>query len=507
MRRRPVGFAPVGRMWPLALPLFLLVVEGASAQVEPPQTQVEPPRTQGEPPRALGRDAAISLTFPPLTFTPPEASEYDVMGVPVVHLEDRSFPLIDVFIQLRGGITHFPRTDAPALSALSTLLRTGGTRALPSDSVDARLDLLAVQLAMGSGGGGSFAAVNALSGTLDVALDLVGDLLVEPRFEPEAIEVWVGQERDRLRRREEDPGTLAFGVFNHLLFGDHPVGWILSEADLEGDAVSEATLRTVHAKTHCRENLLIGVAGALSWAEAEPRIEALVSRFPPCEVPLPEPPLPTLRNERGVFVLSRPDAQTQIILAAPGGVRQGDTPAYFDSRIANSILGAGGFSSRLFQRIRTEEGLAYSVSSIWTAPVRYEGLVGALTATRPERTLEALALLLEILEAARAEPPTTDEVARAIDQAVLGSIFAFETPGQIVNRRMGDRAQGLPDDWFARYLAGIQDVTPERVQGVLRTYLDLSRMTILLVGDATQFGNGLEAFGPVRFVNPDGTLR
>jgi zinc protease len=485
------------------LALIALVASGVTAGLASAEQSAE----QEVPPRAIGRDAALALSFPSLQFIPPEPAEYEVLGVPVVHLEDRSFPLVDVFIQIRGGITHFPRAQAPALSALSTLLRTGGTASLPSDSVDARLDLLAAQLAMGSGGGGSFAALNALTGTVDPALDLMADILIAPRFEASALEVWAGQERDRLRRRAEDPGTLAFGLFNHLLFGDHPVGWILSEADLEGEALSEGMLRTVHRQTHCRENLLIGVSGDWSWDEARPRIEALVARFPPCEAPLPEAPLPTLRAEGGVFVLPRPVEQSQIILGAPGGIRQGDTPDFFASRIANSILGGGGFTSRLVQRVRSEEGLAYSVASIWTSPVRYEGIVGALTATRPERTLEAVSLIVEILHEARATPPSEAEVQRAVDQSVLGSIFAFESAGQIVNRRMGDRAQGLPDDWFARYLDGIQGVTTEAVHDVVRRHLDPAKMTILVVGDWDRIGPGLEAFGPVHFLNLDGSVR
>jgi zinc protease len=457
------------------------------------------------PPRPIGRDAALALEYPALVFTPPEAAEYTVRGVPVFHLEDSAFPLVDVFVQVRGGVNRVARADAPAMTALVSLLRAGGTRDLEPDTVEARLDLLAAQLSMGSGGGGSFAALNTLSDRLDPSLEVLRQVLLEPRFDRDAVQVWMGQEQERIRRREEDPGSLAFAEFNRLVFGDHPVGWVFTEDEISGDALSDARLRRLHAMTHCRENLLVGVSGDLPWAEARPRLERFLDAWPSCTAPLPDAPTPEMRRGGGVWILPRPVEQTTIVVAGPGGLRQEDSPAFFASRIANMILGAGGFTSRLFQRVRTERGLAYGASSIWTTPIRYEGLVGAVTATRPERTVEAVELLFEIFEDFREAPPADDEVQLALEQIVNGYVFAFETPGQIVNRRMGDRAQELPDGWLERYLEAIQQVTPAAVHEVVRTHLDPGAMVILLVGDAERFGPGLERFGPVWRLSPDGS--
>lgn len=451
-----------------------------------------------------GREAALALSFPDPDFTPPEVSIFEVDGVPVFHLEDPSFPLVDVHVQVRGGVSHVSRADAPAMSALSPLLRTGGTRDLPPDSVDLRLDLLALQLSMGSGGGGSFASINALTSVVDEGVRLLRELLLHPTFADEAVELWLAQERDRVRRREEDPGSLAFAEFNRLVFGDHPVGWVFTEEELTTEALDRERLRRLHALTHCRENLLLGVAGDASRIEAEAMARILLEEWPPCATPLPPVPIPELRRGGGVWILPRPVEQTTVVVAGPGGIRQEDTSAFFASRVAHSILGAGGFTSRLFRRIRTEEGLAYGASSVWTTPVRYEGIVGAVTATRPERTVQAVALVLEIFEAFREAPPEEDEVTLAVDQALEGQAFAFESASQVVARAMGDRAAGLPDGWFTRYLEGIAQVDATAVHAVVQRYLDPGSMVILLVGDAERFGPGLDQWGPVWRLHPDG---
>lgn len=501
------------------------VMVSAAPEAERAVLEAHPAVSEADTLRAfppVGRSAVEALTFPPVDFAPPRAREHEILGVPVYHLHDPSLPLVDVFVQVRGGISHFPREDGPALTALSSLIRNGGTTTLPPDSVDARLDLLALQLSVGSGGGGAFAALNSLTGTLDPALGLLQEMLLRPGFDPEAIEVWRGQELERIRRREDDPGSLAYGEFNRLMFGDHPVGWVFTEAEVaappeghetgsgaaasgEGDPLARARLERLHRRIYCRENLIVGVAGDLSWEDAESRMEAFLREWPPCPEPLAAPPTPELRREGGVFILPREVEQTTVILAGPGGLRQEDSPEFFASRIADFILGSGGFTSRVFSRIRTERGIAYGASSLWTTPVRYEGLVGVVTATRPERAVEAVELIHEILEDFRSAPPRDDEVALALEQIVNGYVFAFESASQIVGRRMGDRAQGLADEWLERYLEGIQTVTPERILEVSRRYIQPGEMTLLLVGDAARFAPGLEAFGPVYRLSTDGS--
>lgn len=474
----------------------------------PPALPVPPPHDRPVP-RPIGRDAVEALSFPELTPEVPQASERHILDVPVYHLHDPALPLVDVFIQLRGGPNHFPREDLAPLLGFSSFLRNGGTQRLPPDSVDLRLDLAAIQLGFGSGGGGRYVSMNALTGAVDEGLDLVGEILTEPGFDLEAVEIWRTQELDRLRRRTDNATALAFEEFNRLVFGDHPVGWQLEEVDLEPENFTLERLQELAARLLCRDRLIVGVAGDLSWDETEPRIQAFLERWPTCDESLPDAPIPEMRPGPSVVILPRPLEQTTIVMAQPGGIVQEDSPDFFASRVADLILGGGGFSSRLMTRVRSEEGMTYGASSLWTTPVRHEGLVGAVTATRPERTVEAVELILEILDDMRTEAPEPEEVRTALDQILNGYVFAFQSSRQVVSRRMGDLAQGLPEDWLERYLEGIAAVKPEDVLRVSQAHIDPTSMTILLVGDPDRFGAGLErlgALGPVYRLSTDGSL-
>lgn len=460
-----------------------------------------PPLTAQEPP-VQGRSAAESLTYPELDFTPPQAAVHEVGGVEVFHLHEPTLPLVDVFLRVRGGFGHFPREHYAAFTAMSALLRGGGTRDLPPDSVDLRIEALALQTSFGGGGGSQTSSVNTLRDSLDEALDLWTSLLLTPRFDPDQVEVWRGQELETVRRRLDEPGPLAYSEFNRLLFGDHPVGWELTEADLSPERFNPDALRWAHGRIFCRENLMLGVAGAVTWEETLPRVEALVARWPSCAEPLPEPPAPAILEEPGVWLIPRPLPQSTIVLAHPVPLRQEDSAEYASSRIANIILGGGGFSSRLMTRVRIEEGYAYGVSSLWTTPEPYDGLVGATLQTGSGTTVAAIQSVLQVLEEMRQRPPRDEEVGEAVGAMVNGWAFNFESSTQVVARQMAYRASGLPDDWLTRYLDRIQQVTPADVHEVVRTFVRPGDMSILIVGDPEAFDLPPETLGPVRILDP-----
>jgi zinc protease len=272
----------------------------------------------------------------------------------------------------------------------------------------------------------------------------------------------------------------------------------MDERDLDPERLRPVRFEEVHARIACRDNLLLGLTGDVSWEEARAAVERLVARIPPCVEPLPEPPVPDVRREPGVFLIHKPLDQAVLVMAHPTELSLADDPEYFAATLGNSILGGGGFSSRIMARVRTELGYAYSASSLWTTPRRYPGLLGAVTRTRPETAVPALQEILETMRGFASDPPTEDEVARTVDQIVNGFVFNFENAAQIVSRTLSYLAQDLPEDWLARYLRGVQAVEPDDVARVFDRHLRPSDMTILVVGDSTRVGmDALRELGPL----------
>ena len=444
----------------------------------------------------VGRAAVERIVFPPLRFDPPPAERRTLAsGASLLVVEDRTLPLVEVMVRFRGGASHFPRERLGAASAVSALLRGGGTRELPPDSVDALIEYHAWRVGFGAGGTSSFARVGALTRDVAAAVDLWSEMLREPGFDLDRVEVWRGREVEAVRRRRDDPNFDAVTLFNHLLYGDHPVGWVLERADLEPEDLERDHLAAVHAAIYCPGNATFGVAGDIGADSAAALLDRAFADWPPCAGELAEPPSPSIRSEAGLFVVHRPLAQATIYMGHAGGVTSRDGEDYFASGIANAILGGSGLSSRVVRTVRTELGLAYGAGTVWTAPRRHEGVFAAFTQTRSDAAAEAVRAVLGVLEGLREEPPERAELERAVAEMVNGFVFNFGSPARVVSRQMLYEAEGLGADWLERYVEGIQRVEAADVQRVARARIHPSRMTLLIIGDTTAFDAPLRSLG------------
>ncbi|MFW5952410.1 MAG: M16 family metallopeptidase [Gemmatimonadota bacterium] len=436
----------------------------------------------------VGRKAIEALEFAPLRFEPPEPTRFQLSnGVTVFFLRDRAFPLVDLFIDVKGGYLYLDRSQYAAAAALLPMMRNGGTASLPPDSVDGVIEFNALGLSTASNGAQLRLGISALADQLDLALDLWSDILLHPRFDPDALERWRRREIEAVRRLPDLPGSLAVMEFNRLMYGEHPTGWRMAEEDLVVDRVDRDRLLELHARMVCPDHAVVGAAGDISVDALREKLERVLGDWEPCGTDLVEPDPPTLRADPTVYVIHRPIPQTTVVVGQPGGVLMEESEDYFASRVANWLLGGSGFTSRLMQRLRTQEGLAYSASSIWGTAREHERILGAITHTRSESTVEAARLLLDTFREARASPPGAGDIAMARDAIANGFVFGFSSPIQIVARQVSYLLDGLPGDWLDRYLRGIRAVDEAAVARVLRQTIDTSRFTIVVVGDTTLF--------------------
>jgi zinc protease len=454
--------------------------------------------------RSMGKEAVGSLEFGALDFEAPEVERRTLKGdIPVLFIQDHSLPLVTLYARFRGGFALLPRESYAAATALPGLIRSGGTRSMPPDSVDHLMDFYALQTSFGGGGQSSFSNLNTLTKHISPVLRLWGEILRNPRFDPVELEVWRGRQMESIRRRKDDPGGLAFAEFNRLMFGDHPIGWEMNQGDLAPERLSVRALEEVHGRIFCPENLILGVVGDVEWGELGPLLEEMVEGWPACGEPVQDPLEPVMREGPGVFLIPREVSQSTVVMAHPGGVSQNSGDDYFSSRIGNSILGSSGFTSRLVRKVRTEKGWAYSASSLWTTPAKYQGIVGAVTQTKSESTVAAIQLILDTMQEMKDEAPSKEEVDRAIAQIVNGFVFNFQYPSQIVARQMFYLARGLREDWLEEYVRGIQEVSPRDVHRVFQAHVRPEEMLILILGDPDAFDAPLETLGRVQIWEVD----
>jgi zinc protease len=444
----------------------------------------------------VGLRVVERLRFQPLEFDPPSPARFKLSnGVTVFFLQDETLPVVDVFIDYKGGYVYFDREHYGAAAALLPLMRNGGTRSFTPDSVDAIIEFNALGLSTSTDGGRMVLGVSSLRRQLDLAIGLWGEILLHPRFDSAAVDRWRVREVESVRRMGDFPGSLAVLEFNHLMFGDHPTGWIMAESDLSREQVRPERLSWLHRRVVCPETAVIGAAGDVSRDELRAALERALADWEPCGTELEAPKLPRLARDPQVYVIPKALSQSTIVIGQPGGVLLGESDEYFASRIANWVIGGSGFTSRLVSRLRTEEGLAYTAATIWGAARDHERIFGAITHTKGESTVDAAKTILATLGEALDDPPDREEVELARESIANGFVFGFSSPAQVVARQVSYLAEGFPADWLSRYLRGIRGVTHDDVATVLRRRIDPAAFTVLIVGDTSMFDPGL--LGPV----------
>ncbi len=159
------------------------------------------------------------------------------------------------------------------------------------------------------------------------------------------------------------------------------------------------------------------------------------------------------------------------------------------------ILGGGAFKSRLFNEVRTERGLAYSVGSRLGAGWKDPGSFVMGAGTRQENVTEVIEILLAEVSRLRTEPVPQDELDEAKEGFLNAFVFASVTPGQVLSRRMRLDYYDAPADELARVKELTLAVTAADILRVTRKHLTPETMAIVAVGDREVLTKALAPFG------------
>jgi hypothetical protein len=210
----------------------------------------------------------------------------------------------------------------------------------------------------------------------------------------------------------------------------------------------------------------------------------------PADAARPAPPERTAEREHSVNFVQKDDVtQSTVLLGHPGELVR-DDPDYPAVIVMNEVL-SGGFTGRLFQNVRREKGLAYSVFGNYSAGYDQPGRFFAGVSSQNATTVDAAeAVLLEVRRMEEAAPGE-DEVRLAKDSYLNSFVFNFDTDQEILSRLMTYEHYGYPADFLERTRDGIQDVTPEDVHRVSRQYLFPDQSHVLVVGKREEFGREL----------------
>ncbi|HEX7878191.1 MAG TPA: pitrilysin family protein [Candidatus Eisenbacteria bacterium] len=449
------------------------------------------PATAATPARSW-KDVKIT----PLEWKKPEPTTIKLRnGVTVYLMEDHRLPLISFYGTVRTGALYDPPGKAGTAGLMGNLLRTGGTAKRPWDQVDAEVDRLAMSVSTGVGNESGNASFQVLTENFQPALNLLFEMLREPAFDAEKLALAKEKIKDGIRRQNDNPVQIALRELPRRLYGtDHPRGFAPTFATV--DAITRQDLVDFHKKYYVPSNFLIGVAGDFDPKTIAATIEAAMGSWPDATVELPSVPPVPMNTPRAIFQADKTSATQSTILISRLGTKVGD-PDAAALEVMDFILGSGGFTSRVVEAVRSDEGLAYASGSALQLGNLDPGPEIVYAISKGESTVKALEIMLREIGRMRDEPVTKAELSRATNGLLNAEVFNYDQPDKVLASVLDLAYYGLPQDLPTKRLEALAKVSAEDVQAMARKYLPDDQLQILVVGAAANFDKPLSSIGPV----------
>lgn len=430
------------------------------------------------------------LTFPPLPELKIPAYERYVLpnGLVVYLMEDKKLPLVSGTAILRAGDRWEPADKVGLADLTGETMRLGGTQSHSPSELNTLLEQRAAAIETGINQSSGSASFSALSKDLETVLPLFAEVLQTPAFDPAQVALAKNQRRGAIARRNDEPGDIASREFQKLLYGaESPYARIMEYETL--DAIQRQDLIDFHRRYIRPDQTILGIVGDFDSETIKPLI---AKQFGEWRVqgaaPVLKPPGAEQMQTSGVFLADLPHlTQSNVLLGQIGG--QVNDPDYPALAVMNGAL--GGLGGRLFNEIRSKQGLAYSVSGRWQAAYDYPGYFIAGGPTRTETTVPFIQALMAELERLRNEPISPEELAYAKDSILNSFVFNFEQPAQTLSRLMTYEYYGYPADFIFTFQRQVAATTVEDVQRAAQKHLHPDQMFTVVVGQGDRLKSAL----------------
>ncbi|MDE2774155.1 MAG: pitrilysin family protein [Gemmatimonadota bacterium] len=406
-------------------------------------------------------------------------------------------PYVTIRAVLGGGSAMDP-VDRVGLAAFTAQLLTKGTASRSADSIAEAIDFVGGSLDASATADWINVTLAVLEPDLGTGLALLADIVMNPMFPEEELELVRTRALSGLRASLARPSVLASRAFTRAVYGGHGYGRLETEETLR--TIDRQSLEAFHDRWFRPINTVFVVAGSVTAEEIAPALEAAFQGWEPVSVPevaYGTPPTP----RREVLLVHRPGS-VQAVVRAGHLLASGAHPDWTALSVANELLG-GGMTSRLFQILREERGWTYGAYSAGTRR-RDLGVWQAAVEARNEVVVDVIAELFAQVERLRTELVPAEEL-NVTRSFMIGSFpLRIETPQQIAGQVASNRLLGLPDDALETYRDRVAALDASDIRRVATDHLLPERMVLVVVGDGTQLKSELERFGPVRVIDMDG---
>ncbi|MEO1022715.1 MAG: pitrilysin family protein [Bacteroidota bacterium] len=464
------------------------IVQGAAGEdfVLPDATEYERTpssfdRTQ-EPP--YGNAAEVTV---PSTWMAELSNEMGVYGI-----ENKELPLVQFRLEIDGGLLLESAEKTGVSNLLAQVMMKGTANKTPEELEEA-IDMLGASISVNAGRQTMTISGNSLARNYLATLDLVEEILLEPRWDSTEFELAKQNTLSQIAQQSANPNAIASNVFNKLVYGDdHILSYNAIGTVQSVESITLDDLKSYYAQNISANLADFHIVGAISEAEALGSLSDLEGKWASNDVELPEFEEPEDLDQSKVYFYDVPDAKQSVIRFGYLALPETDED-YYPATVMNYILGGGGFASRLTQELREGKGYTYGIGSGFSGST-IPGAFSISSGVRTNVTYESADLVKSILK----EYPNTfsDKDLETTKSFLLKSnARRFETLGAKLNMLQDMSDYGWEADYVKDREQIVRDITKEDIRDLAVQYADADRMIYVVVGDAKTQMDRLEALG------------
>ncbi|MGX9352743.1 M16 family metallopeptidase [Shimia sp. W99] len=397
-------------------------------------------------------------------------------GIKAWLVEEPSIPFMALEIRFKGGTS----LDAPGKRGATNLmvgLLEEGTGELDAQGFAKAGESLAAQFGYDSGDDAVAISARVLSENRDEALELLRLSLVAPSFPETALERVRKQVLSGIRSSLKDPDKIASARFNALVFGDHPYGSDENGTLESVSALSRADIVAAHRGALAKDRMYVSAVGDITAEELGPLLDRLLGDLPETGAAMPGQASPQITGTVEVVDFDTPQS---VAIFGQAGMHR-DDPDFFAAYLLSTILGGGGFESRLMTEVREKRGLTYGIYS-YLVPRDLANLYLGSVASANDRIGETIAVIREEWAKISSEGVTAEELDAA--KALLTGAYPlrFDGNGSIAKIMVGMQVDDMPIDYMVTRNDKVNAVTLEDVNRVARDLLDPETLMFVVVG-------------------------
>ena len=398
-------------------------------------------------------------------------------GIDAWLVEEHSIPFVALEIRFKGGASLDSEGERGAINLMTGLLEEGAGDRDAREFAEAA-EALAARFSFDVWDDALSISAEMLTENRDEAVDLLHDVLTEPRFDEDAIERVRAQVQSNIASSRTDPGDIVSDAFARHTYGDHPYSTDLSGTPESVAALTRDDLVDAHSRVIARDRLHVAAVGDITAEELGELVDTLFEGLPEEGAPMPGPAPVNLDGGTVVVPFETPQS---IARFGQAGIAR-DDPDFFAAYVVNQVFGDQSFGSRLMEEVREKRGLTYGIGTYIANRDHADLLVGHV-ATQNDRMAETIGVVRQEWAKLAEEGITQEELDAAKTYLTGAYPLRFDGNAPIANILVGMQMEGLPPSYVNDRNGYVEAVTLEDANRVAAELYDPDALTFVVAGE------------------------